>query len=180
MTLRNLSEVNVSTNKEGVLIKRLSADEIDVFRSIRLEALSREPSSFASRFEDWAYLPDEEWRQRLNNPVFVAFLNDQPVGMMGILRQRPSKMAHRATLIGVYVRKSQRGTGIAANLLKAIADYATSVRVLQLELAVSVENPAAMRFYQRQGFAEVGRIPGGFLDDGKEIEEVIMMRRLNG
>lgn len=170
----------MATGKEGVLIRRLSTDEIDVFRHIRLEALSREPSSFASRFEDWSNLSDEEWRQRFNKPVFVAFLDDQPVGMMGLSRQHPSKMAHRATLVGVYVRKSERGTGIAENLLKAIADYATSVRVLQLELAVSVENPAAMRFYQRQGFAEVGRIPGGFLDDDQEIDEVIMMRRLNG
>lgn len=31
------------------------------------------------------------------------------------------------------------------------------------------------------GFSvEIGRVPNGFLDDGKEIEEVIMMRRLNG
>ncbi|KXF75930.1 acetyltransferase [Paramesorhizobium deserti] len=169
----------MATNKQEVSIRRLSMDEIDVFRCIRLEALSREPSSFASRYEDWDNLPDDEWRQRLNNPVFVAFLNGQPVGIMGLSRHHPSKMVHRATLISVYVRKSQRGTGIAENLLKAVADYARSIGVLQLQLAVSVENPAAMRFYQRQGFIEIGRIPGGFLDDGREIDEIIMVRCLN-
>jgi RimJ/RimL family protein N-acetyltransferase len=167
------------TGKDDVVIRRLSADEIEVFRSIRLEALSLEPSSFASRFEDWADFPEEEWRQRLNNPVFVAFSSSRPIGMIGLSHRRPRKMAHRATLVSVYLRKSQRGTGIAANLLNVVADYAGRVGVQQLELAVSAENPAALRFYQRQRFIEVGRIPGGFLDDGKEIDEVIMVRRLN-
>lgn len=170
----------MTTNTQEVSIRRLSMDEIDVFRCIRLEALSREPSSFASRFEDWINLPDEEWRRRLNNPVFVAFVNGQPVGMMGLARHRPSKMAHRAALISVYVRKSQRGTGIAENLLNAVADYARSIGVLQLELAVSAENPAALCFYRRHGFAEIGRIPCGFLHDDKEIDEVTMVRRLSG
>ncbi|PRD40633.1 GNAT family N-acetyltransferase [Phyllobacterium phragmitis] len=170
----------MATNKREISIRRLSMDEIDAFRCIRLEALSREPTSFASRFEDWADLPDEEWRQRLNNPVFVAFLNGQPVGMMGLSRHRPSKMAHRAALIGVYVHKSQRGTGIAENLLNKVADYARSIGVLQLELAVSAENPAALCFYRRHGFVEIGRIPCGFLHNDKKIDEVTMVRRLNG
>jgi RimJ/RimL family protein N-acetyltransferase len=49
-----------------------------------------------------------------------------------------------------------------------------------LELAVSAENPAAIRFYLREGFSEVGRIPGGFLHDGREIDDVMMVRRLLG
>lgn len=44
--------------------------------------------------------------------------------------------------------------------------------------AVSAENPAAIRFYLREGFSEVGRIPAGFLHDGREIDDVMMVRRL--
>ena len=49
-----------------------------------------------------------------------------------------------------------------------------------MELFVNAENPAAMRFYQRQGFAEIGRIPGAVLEDGREIDDVMMARRLEG
>ncbi|MGV1776525.1 N-acetyltransferase family protein [Agrobacterium fabrum] len=162
----------------GITIKRIEAADVDAFRRIRLEALRSEPSFYASSYEDWAALSVEEWKQRLNDPVFVAFQDDEPVGIIGLLRQRASKMAHRATIIMVYVCKSLRGTGLAGNLLGAATDYARDLGILQLELAVTAENPAAIRFYQREGFIEVGRIPGGFLHDGREIDDVMMVRRL--
>jgi ribosomal protein S18 acetylase RimI-like enzyme len=84
-------------------------------------------------------------------------------------------MAHRATLVGVYVRKGERGTGIAANLLHAVTEHARDHGVLQLELAVNAQNSAAIRFYQRHGFVEVGRIPNGFQGDGTENDELIMV-----
>lgn len=47
-----------------------------------------------------------------------------------------------------------------------------------MELAVSADNSAAIRFYQRHGFVEVGRIPNGFLGHGTENDELIMVLRL--
>ncbi|NRP90654.1 hypothetical protein GFPCMMHI_06581 [Ensifer adhaerens] len=164
---------------ERVSIRRITAGEIDVFRSIRLEALRCEPASFASRFEDWQFLRDEEWRRRLNDPIFVAFCKSEPVGIMGFVRFRPCKMAHRAMLVSVYVRKSERRAGIAVDLLNVVSDYAKRLGILQLELAVNAENSVALRFYQRHGFIEIGRIPGGLLDGDRQIDDVIMVRRLD-
>lgn len=104
-------------------IRRIQADQVDAFRRIRLEALRSEPSFYASSYEDWVSLPVDEWQQRLNDPVFVAFRDDEPVGMTGLLRQRASKMAHRATIIMVYVRKNLRGTGLARNLLSISTEH---------------------------------------------------------
>jgi ribosomal protein S18 acetylase RimI-like enzyme len=88
-------------------------------------------------------------------------------------------MAHRATIIMVYVRKSFRGSGIASELLQSVTDHARASGIRQLELAVTAENPGARRFYEREGFAVIGRIPGGFLHDGKEIDEIMMARRID-
>ena len=162
----------------SLAVRRIQADQVDAFRRIRLEALRSEPTFYASSYEDWVSLSVDEWQQRLRDPVFVAFRDDEPVGITGLLRQRASKMAHRATIIMVYVRKNLRGTGLARNLLGTVADYARDIGILQLELAVSAENPAAIRFYLREGFSEVGRIPAGFLHDGREIDDVMMVRRL--
>lgn len=164
----------------GVTIRLIRADEVEAFRHIRLEALRAEPSSFASRYEDWEILPDEEWINRLKEPVFIAFQEGAPVGIMGLFLQRPSKMAHRATIVMVYIRANLRGTGLAGKLLEAVSDHARAIGIRQLELFVSAENPAAIRFYQRQGFAEIGRIPGGILEEGREIDDVMMARRLAG
>ena len=153
-------------------------DEVEIFRRIRLEALSAEPASFASSVADWQALPDEEWRRRLNEPVFVAFHAGEPVGMIGLIRERASKMAHRGTIVMVYLRRSFRGTGIAQTLLETVSGSAREVGIWQLELAVSAENQAARRFYSAQGFQEAGTIPSGFLHDGREIDEIFMVKRL--
>ena len=163
------------------MIRQLGPDDMQVFRQIRLEALRREPANFASSVEDWEVLPDAEWTRRLTaNAVFVDFHDGEPVAMMGLMPQAASKMAHRATVIMVYVRKDRRGAGHARALLDAVADYARSAGIRLLELAVSAENPAAIRFYQREGFAQAGRIPGGTIHEGREIDEILMTRRIDG
>ncbi len=159
-------------------IRRIDATEVEAFKRIRLEALRAEPSAFAASHEHWATLSTEEWVARLSDPVFVAFQGDEPVGLMGLFRQRAGKLAHRATIVMVYVRKSLRGKGIAGDLLSALADHARDIGIRQLELTVSAENPTAIRFYQREGFTEVGRIPGGLLEDDREIDEFVMVRRI--
>jgi GNAT superfamily N-acetyltransferase len=162
------------------MIRLLGSEDVEVFRRIRLEALRAEPAAFASSAEDWEALSDEEWLRRLtDNPVFVAFCDGEPVGIMGLLRQSSSRMAHRATIIMVYLRASQRGGGLAKALLEALADHAHRCGILQLELAVNADNLAALRFYRREGFVEIGRIPGGFLHEGRETDEIMMARRID-
>jgi len=45
-------------------------------------------------------------------------------------------------------------------------------------LTVKAENSPAIRFYQRERFVKVGRIPAGYLDQGREIDDVLMVCRL--
>ncbi len=163
------------------MIRHLGPQDLAIFRTIRMEALRQEPAAFASSARDWELLPNDEWVRRLiTNSVFVSFEDEVPVGIMGLMRQSASKMAHRATLIMVYVRRDQRGRGHAKALLDALVDHARGSGIAQLELAASAENPAAIRFYQREGFAEVGRIPDGIRHEGREIDEILMARRIDG
>ncbi|RWM24198.1 MAG: GNAT family N-acetyltransferase [Mesorhizobium sp.] len=160
-------------------LKLLDPDDFETFKRIRLEALRAAPEAFASSAAEWENLPDEEWRQRLTNtPVVVSFRDGEPVGIMGLMRQRASKMAHRATIIMVYLRDSERGGGNAVGMLNLLLDHARALGIRQVELAVSAENLAAIRFYQREGFHEIGRIPAGFVHEGREIDEIVMARRL--
>lgn len=99
-------------NHQIANVRRIGSNEVELFKRIRLEALQLEPASFASSYEDWTKLSDDEWRRRLESPVFVAFLNEEPVGITGLLRQSASKMAHRATIAMVYVRAGLRGKGL--------------------------------------------------------------------
>ena len=62
--------------------------------------------------------------------------------------------------------------------MKAIAEYSHSIGVIQLELAVSSANPTAINFYAKKGFAEVGRIPNGFVHNGLSFADVLMTRQI--
>jgi RimJ/RimL family protein N-acetyltransferase len=164
---------------KSLLIRCISPEDIDAFRRIRLEALASEPASFASLFKDWERLSDDDWQQRLQDHVFIAFSDDEPVGIMGLSRLRPKKMAHRATLVMVYVRKRFRGTGLSRKLLDAVIDFAKTKGILQIELGVSADNLDALHFYRRNGFTDIGLNPRGFLDKGRAIDEVRMVRLFN-
>lgn len=161
-----------------ISIRRLERADWMVFRQVRLEALLREPASFTSRYDDWLALPDNDWCQRLDDPVFAVFRDDEPVGLAGLVRERLPRAAHRASITMVYIRKDLRGRGLAKSLLHNVAKFAWDIGVTQLELNVSAENPVAISFYGREGFVEIGRIPAGFIHEGREIDDVLMVRRL--
>ncbi|KRB57126.1 acetyltransferase [Rhizobium sp. Root708] len=162
-------------------IRILQADnsrDVDAFRRIRLEALRNDPEAYASSVEEWECLPIEEWQNRLrHNIVHASFDEEAPTGLMGLMRQRMSKMAHRGTLIMVYTSPAYRGSGIGRALLDAVSNHAGGIGVHQLELAVSAENDGAIRFYLTQGFVEAGRIPDGFMHAGRGVDEILMVRR---
>ncbi|WP_429807985.1 N-acetyltransferase family protein [Ensifer sp. B1-9] len=162
-------------------IKHLEEEDVDIFRRIRLEALNREPQAFASTAADWERLSTEEWRARLTaNAVFVAFDGDEPVGIMGLMRERASRLAHRGTIIMVYVCDEARGSGVAQQLLAQLTDHARAAGIRLLELVVRADNPTAIRFYERAGFYKIGHVPGGMLDGDREVDEFLMVRHIDG
>lgn len=159
------------------VIRRLCAEDIEIFRAIRREALTETPAAFASTAEDFARLSDTALSDTLGNlAIFAALSDGEPVGLMGLARQVPSKMAHRGTVIMVYLRAAERGGQLAKRLLAAVENEARALGLRQLELAVTVENAAALAFYRREGFRQIGQIPGGFLHEGRAIDEILMMR----
>ncbi|CAM3972008.1 GNAT family N-acetyltransferase [Bordetella tumulicola] len=161
-----------------VQIRRLQESDLPAFKAIRLESLRLVPSAFQTTLADWESLPNDEWLNRVRKPVFVAFRSGEPVGIMGLLRQQGVKRAHRATIIMVYVRESERGRGLAADLLQTTIAFARDEGVWQLELNVNGNNAEAIRFYERFGFRQIGRIPAATLEDGKEVDELMMVSRL--
>ena len=159
-------------------IAKLGPGDLAAFKAIRLEALRLAPTAFANTEADWSSLSDDEWASRMAHPVFVAFRGQDPVGIMGLFPQRGIKRSHRATLIMVYLCDDLRGTGVADDLLNAVTAFATSAGINQIELAVNDHNAAAIRFYQRHGFIQTGRIPAALIDAGREVNELLMVRRL--
>ena len=160
------------------MIKQITEDDWQHFSALRLEALQADPAAYSGTAEEWQNLSELALRNLLKEiSIFVDFGADGPIGMMGLVRQRASKMAHRAMLVMVYLRLSSRGSGVAASLHSAVVTYAKSVGIRQIELAVTAENPRAAEFYRKLGYVHIGNIPGGFLHEEREIDELMMALR---
>lgn len=69
---------------------------------------------------------------------------------------------------------------MANKLLHEAMAQARRYGIQQLELSVNAANSAAISFYERHGFAEVGRIPNGFRASDRETDELIMVLGLMG
>jgi ribosomal protein S18 acetylase RimI-like enzyme len=166
--------------QQDLTFRRLTHSDLEAFKSIRLEALRTEPENFASNAADWEQKSDEDWLAILSQtPIFAGFdIQNRPLAIMGLILERAKKMAHRATIVMVYTTPKARGQGLAKALLNSLINYAQSEGIVQLELQASAENPEALGFYTSQGFEQIGRIPGGFRHDGREIDDVLMARRI--
>jgi hypothetical protein len=72
-------------------VQRITPDNMDLFKAVRLRALQDAPSAFGSTYEREANFTDKDWRARIerwNGEIGVGFLaidRDVPCGIAGSL-----------------------------------------------------------------------------------------------
>jgi RimJ/RimL family protein N-acetyltransferase len=154
------------------VIRLLRDDEGSIFRALRLEALTVEAATFASDAGVEAARPASWFDDRVAEGVIGAFVGCELVGMAGYARQPNPKQAHKATLYGMYLRASHRGSGLSARLVAAVADHARAAGCERLLLACNAGNHVAVRLYESAGFRHYGTEPralkqadGSYADD---------------
>jgi len=162
-----------------IVIRAATADDVHVWRALRLDGIARHPQAFIVTAEEAAAVPVEEDEVRLSQgDRFLAFWDAAPVGLIGLNRNSMPRMAHRGEVGPLYVVPNARGQGVADGLLSAVIEAAQGLGVWQLELSVYVENAPAIALYQRHGFELAGKIPNAIAGaDGFE-DDLIMIRIL--
>jgi RimJ/RimL family protein N-acetyltransferase len=167
-----------TNNKNMITIKKLPEERWQEYRDLRLEALEKEPLAFSSSYEDEQSTPENIWRQRINNNMFIL-ADDKPVGVAGFARNTHKKTNHVCEMFGVYVRKEYRGQGIGKKLIEAVlAEMQQIEGVKILEVGVNPTQKAAKHIYQNYGFKTVGHFRKWMCVDGKYYDTLIMEKRL--
>jgi RimJ/RimL family protein N-acetyltransferase len=160
-------------------VRRLTPDDAENVREVRLEGLKLHPEAFSRDYEQDAKHGLDEWRTRLASRVwFGGFVGNTLSGVVAFSAGDSSKTAHTGSIGGMYVREAARGTGLASALMEAVIDHATG-QVEQLELAVNAENARALKFYERHGFRIVGRMPRALRVNGRYYDELSMVRAVS-
>ena len=133
-------------------------------KRLRLEALRMEPAAFASSYEDELAFGDDIWKTRLKsaserdgNLTFFAESRGELVGMAGAGWSAKAKLRHVAEVYSVYVTPDQRGKGAASRLMqRLLAELRALGQIEKVSLAVTSDNTAAVRLYEKLGFEIVG------------------------
>lgn len=106
----------------------------------------------------------------------MAFAGDQLIGNTEITLQDGA--ADHVGALGIAVAQPYRGQGVGEVLMRAVYDEAVAwLPGLKLvTLTVFGNNPAAIGLYRKVGYAEYGRLPGGFRHRDQYVERVYMVK----
>jgi ribosomal protein S18 acetylase RimI-like enzyme len=139
-----------------VRVRRLTADDIDVLRKVRLDALRADPDAFGSTLEREEGRPDEDWVRWLSgrSAMFVAEHVSEPVGLAGGIVD--GEHPRRAVLVSMWVAPTSRNQGIGRALVAAVVEWANQSDREKVVLHVIEGNAAAIALYERCGFAFTG------------------------
>ncbi|WCO00331.1 GNAT family N-acetyltransferase [Psychroserpens ponticola] len=143
-------------------IRKLSPNESNSYRELRLQCLKNYPTNFTSNYED------EKAKEKLffqpfieqansNNFVIGAFYNNNLIGISGFQRYERLKIDHRGIIIQVYVKPQFQGKSVGINLIKFTLSEAFKIQgIEQVEIDVIESNTKAAKVYEKIGFAEYG------------------------
>ena len=160
-------------------IRRLTPADVTAYRALRLEGLREAPTAFAASYDEEVAFPSSVYEGWLGAPpdrgTLGAFEDDELVGIATLGRESRSKLAHKAHILGMYVRADCRGRGIAGALLaSAIALARMTAAIRQINVSANAANAAARRLYATAGFREFGLEPRSLQIDGEWHDEVHM------
>jgi ribosomal protein S18 acetylase RimI-like enzyme len=124
--------------------------------------------------------PEEVARKLWVEPpaaAFVADLDGHFAGTYYVRPNQPGRGAHVANA-GYMVAAEFRGKGIAAAMCGHSLETARRLgfRAVQFNFVVAT-NAAAVRVWERQGFAVVGRLPGAFRHAERGYVDALVMFR---
>jgi ribosomal protein S18 acetylase RimI-like enzyme len=162
----------------GFTVRRLTSDDAEAFRSIRLEALKEYPEAYGSTFEREASEPITYFTERLESShIFGVFRQESLVGVAGFRAMDGPKDRHKGFIWGMYVQRSLQGSGAAELLLENLIVHARS-RVELVQLTVTANNLRGFRFYQKMGFSVFGIEQRALKQNGVYFDEIWMVRFL--
>ncbi len=161
-------------------IRRLGRDDAMHFKDIRLDGLLRHPEAFGASFEEEQDQSEAQFAERIENNIVFGGSSEGGTlaGVIAVSRWPAVKTRHIASIWGMYVRPTERGTGLSRLLITAAVDeIGTTCRSIRLSVVSS--NIPAIRLYKSMGF-EAWATDVEALKVGNTYHDEILMRLETG
>ncbi|MFJ6133682.1 GNAT family N-acetyltransferase [Janibacter terrae] len=135
----------------GWAVRRLTPDEWQLHRAVRLAMLLDEPRAYGSSFGREVGFDEATWRERLGHPVFLAARGDGlPLGAATLYTPQPGG---EPEIVAMWVAGHARGSGVADALVEACVAEAARRGAPRVLMHVMADNPRAAAMYARAGFS---------------------------
>jgi len=121
--------------------------------------------------------------QQAGDPVLVAEIDGEVVGFACYSDFRDSQKWPGYRFVvehTIHVRERFWGVGIGRALIEALAQRAAAAGKRVMVAAIDAENIGSIRFHERCGFVEVGRMPDIGFKLGRWLTLVLLQRRVAG
>ena len=160
-------------------IRHLEPDEVQVFRSILLKALSESPECFLESLEEASKRSDEEWVARITSRTdpdrSVAFVADDNGDTKGLVFcGRDDQEQDLGHVGGLWVDSSVRGRDIAEALLESAIHWARARGMSRLSVWCTEDNHEGRRLYQQSGFVDSGLCDEHGAEPARKIHELAL------
>lgn len=167
-----------------ICITRLTIEDWNEYKKLRLKALKEDPLAFTDSFEEALEKVDDHWLNHLKSDKtssisLFAKCNEKLIGMVAIVFSNKKKTSHTAELVGNYVDKDFRGQGVGSTMMQSIIDEAkANPRIKKIILEVVATQIPGIKLYEKFGFKKVGVRKDQFFHDNKYYDLIQMERFL--
>lgn len=163
-----------------ITVRALGEQDWQIYRDVRLAALSDSPDAFAASAAQERAFDDAFWRRRVvRSRRLIAEHGDDVVGVVSV--GRPTEEDPRVCeLFGLWVRPDLRGQGVAWKLVQAGVDQAGSDSFSFVVYWVGTDNGRGVAFASSFGFRptdarrpmQVSGVPDGAADEQQDDPEI--------
>ncbi len=162
-----------------MIVRQLTAADLAAYRALHRFGIAESPQGFVDVAETDAARPDEVVKAMLaRGEGWGVFDGERLLGKLTLDALPYPSLARTFWIHAVYVHPEARGAGASTKLLQAAIDHAREKGARRVALWVNGVNPPARKLYERLGFQETGRIPGGIQVAGEFVDDVLMTLEL--
>ena len=162
-----------------MLVRQLTASDCGAYRALHRFGMKESPTGFVDVEATDAARPDADVEAMLaRGDAWGVFEGERLVGKLTIDALVYPSLSHTWWIHAVYVHPDARGSGASGKLIRAAIAFAQSRGARRIALWVNGLNPHAKALYERVGFSQTGRIPGGIKVGETFTDDVLMTLEL--
>ena len=144
------------------------------YKRIKIKSLETDPHAFGDSLGEEISRGDEEWKERVENMLFLK-IDDNIIGMVGILYLGEDNYSHIAKLVGGYVLQEYRGNGFFLELIKqALGMIKKNKKIKKVKLLCNTKQKQALGIYSKLGFKRRGVLKKELRAGQRYYDEIIM------